>query len=36
LAEPTQAQLRDAVRSRLPIEPDGSILLTARAWAAVS
>jgi hypothetical protein len=29
-----QATLRDAVRERLPIEADGSIRLTARAWAA--
>lgn len=29
-----QEALRDAVRSRLPIEADGSIKLTARAWAA--
>jgi trans-aconitate methyltransferase len=36
LAEPAQVELREAVRSRLPIEADGSILLTARAWAAVS
>jgi trans-aconitate methyltransferase len=36
LDEPEQAELREAVRDRLPIEPDGSILLTARAWAALS
>jgi len=28
-----QTALRDAVRDRLPAEPDGSIHLTARAWA---
>jgi trans-aconitate methyltransferase len=36
LSEPDQQALREAVRDRLPIEPDGSILLTARAWAALS
>ncbi len=36
LGEGQQVKLREAVRSRLPIEADGSILLTARAWAAVS
>jgi trans-aconitate methyltransferase len=36
LAEPDQEELREAVRARLPIEADGSIRLTARAWAAVS
>jgi hypothetical protein len=30
-----QEALRDAVRARLPISVDGSISLTARAWAAV-
>jgi trans-aconitate methyltransferase len=34
LAEPDQEELREAVRERLPIEADGSIRLTARAWAA--
>jgi hypothetical protein len=34
LDEPDQEALREAVRSRLPIEADGSIRLTARAWAA--
>ncbi|GAA1161090.1 class I SAM-dependent methyltransferase [Kribbella jejuensis] len=29
-----QDAIRDAVRERLPIEADGSIRLTARAWAA--
>ncbi|MEU4290195.1 methyltransferase domain-containing protein [Kribbella sp. NPDC026596] len=36
LDELDQDALREAVRSRLPIEADGSIRLTARAWAAVS
>ena len=36
LDEADQEALREAVRSRLPIEVDGSIRLTARAWAAVS
>ncbi|WP_329003009.1 methyltransferase domain-containing protein [Kribbella sp. NBC_00709] len=30
-----QDAMRDGVRERLPIEADGSIRLTARAWAAV-
>jgi ubiquinone/menaquinone biosynthesis C-methylase UbiE len=34
LPEADQEVLREAVRSRLPIEADGSIRLTARAWAA--
>lgn len=34
LAEPDQDELREAVRTRLPIETDGSIRLIARAWAA--
>ncbi len=34
LAVPDQEVLREAVRSRLPIEADGSIRLTAKAWAA--
>jgi len=34
LAEPDQEELREAVRARLPIEADGSIRLTARAWTA--
>lgn len=33
LAEPEQAALRDLLATRLPPEPDGSIRLTARAWA---
>jgi SAM-dependent methyltransferase len=35
LAEPDQVELREAVRARLPIEANGSIKLTARAWAAI-
>lgn len=34
LALEDQEVLREAVRERLPIEADGSIKLTARAWAA--
>jgi len=34
LPEPDQEELREAVRTRLPIEADGSIRLIARAWAA--
>lgn len=33
LDEAARARLRDRVRERLPIEADGSIALTARAWA---
>jgi SAM-dependent methyltransferase len=33
LAEPVRAALRETVRGRLPIESDGSIHLTARAWS---
>ncbi|MCG5469005.1 class I SAM-dependent methyltransferase [Micromonospora sp. LAH09] len=33
LAEPEQAALRDLLATRLSPEPDGSIRLTARAWA---
>ena len=33
LSEPARAALRDAVRARLPVQDDGSIHLTARAWA---
>lgn len=29
-----RARLRDRIRARLPIKADGTILLTARAWAA--
>ncbi|MEH0937187.1 class I SAM-dependent methyltransferase [Micromonospora psammae] len=33
LAEPDRAALRDRLADRVPAEPDGSIRLTARAWA---
>lgn len=33
LPDPEREHLGDAVRARLPIAPDGSIPLTARAWA---
>ena len=33
LDEPMRARLRDAIRGRIPLQPDGSISLTARAWA---
>ena len=33
LDEERRAALRDRIRSRLPVEPDGSIRLIARAWA---
>jgi len=33
LSEEKRAELRELIRSRLPIEPDGSIRLIARAWA---
>lgn len=33
LDEATRARLRDRIRSRLPLKADGSISLTARAWA---
>ena len=36
LSQPDQEALREAVRDRLPTEADGSILLTARAWAALT
>lgn len=32
LDEPARARLRDRLKERLPIEGDGSIALTARAW----
>ncbi|MEU4191334.1 class I SAM-dependent methyltransferase [Kribbella sp. NPDC026611] len=35
LSPADQAALEEEVRSRLPIEADGSIKLTARAWAAL-
>ena len=34
LDETARARLRDRIRARLPIKADGSISLTARAWAA--
>jgi SAM-dependent methyltransferase len=33
LPEERRAALRDLLRERLPVEPDGTIRLTARAWA---
>jgi hypothetical protein len=33
LDDHTRAQLRDRLRARLPVAADGSIALTARAWA---
>lgn len=33
LSDEQRAELRERVRARLPYAPDGSILLTARAWA---
>jgi ubiquinone/menaquinone biosynthesis C-methylase UbiE len=33
LTEEKRAELREVIRSRLPVEPDGSIRLIARAWA---
>jgi len=33
LDEPARARLRDRIRERAPAAPDGSISLTARAWA---
>lgn len=33
LDEPRRAALRERIRIRLPVAPDGSITLTARAWA---
>ena len=35
LAPADQDAMREGVRERLPIEADGSIKLTARAWAAI-
>lgn len=32
LAEPARSRLRELMAARLPIQPDGSIPLTARAW----
>ncbi len=34
LDETARARLRDRIRERLPVEADGSIALTARAWGA--
>jgi len=34
LDETARARLRDRIRARIPIDANGSILLTARAWAA--
>jgi SAM-dependent methyltransferase len=33
LDEPTRTRLRDRIRARIPVQADGSISLTARAWA---
>ena len=33
LEESARSRLRDRLRSRLPVQPDGSLALTARAWA---
>ena len=33
LDEPARARLRDRIRERMPLQADGSIALTARAWA---
>lgn len=33
LDETRRAALREAIRARLPVQPDGRIVLTARAWA---
>jgi SAM-dependent methyltransferase len=33
LTEEKRAELRELIRARLPVEPDGSIRLIARAWA---
>lgn len=33
LAETARARLRERIRERLPLQPDGSISLIARAWA---
>jgi SAM-dependent methyltransferase len=35
LDEARRTALRDAIRARLPVAPDGSIALAARAWAAM-
>ncbi len=36
LSEDARARLRESIRERLPIQPDGSISLIARAWAVRS
>jgi SAM-dependent methyltransferase len=36
LSEPARVRLRERIRERLPIQPDGSISLIARAWAVRS
>lgn len=33
LPEDRRTALRDLIRQRLPVQPDGSIRLVARAWA---
>jgi len=33
LDDTTRVRLRDRIRSRIPVQADGSISLTARAWA---
>jgi hypothetical protein len=33
LDETARARLRDRIRSRIPLQADGSICFTARAWA---
>ena len=33
LDETTRARLREHLRARIPVQADGSINLTARAWA---
>jgi SAM-dependent methyltransferase len=33
LDEPSRSMLRDRLREHLPVQPDGSIVLSARAWA---
>jgi hypothetical protein len=33
LDESARTRLRDRVRERMPLQPDGSISLIARAWA---
>jgi hypothetical protein len=33
LDETARTRLRDRIRGRIPLQPDGSISLTARVWA---